>query len=163
MTLILHSLFFCFISHIVVILYRLIYFALGDWLRTAIWPLSLRIILGPIPQPKSTLSFPFTSIKPFIPVSVLVSTMDFYFTEHDNTKGQSDLFSLSKSITSIMELPETANFLMVYPVFRLNSWILPSFVPKTQRLLLRVKHRKEHTKELFIKIFSISNKTGFIP
>ena len=85
------------------------------------WPLSLRITFGPIPQPKSTLSFPFTSIKPFIPVSVFVSTIDFYFAEHDKTKGQSDLLSLSNSSTSIMELPDTANFLMVYPVFRLKS------------------------------------------
>ena len=85
------------------------------------WPLSLRITLGPIPHPKSTFSFPLTSIKPFIPVSVFVKTIDFYLAEHDNTSGQSPLFSLSKTISSIIELPETANFLIVYPVFRLKS------------------------------------------
>jgi hypothetical protein len=54
-----------------------------------------------------------------------------------------------------MELPETANFFIVSPVFRLKSCILPYFVPKTHKLFFEAKHFKEHTKELFVKVFYI--------
>jgi hypothetical protein len=109
--------------------------------------------LGPIPQPKSTLSFPLTSIKLLIPVSVFVSTIDFYLAEHERISGQSGLFYRSNKTSSIIELPETASFLMVSPLFKLKICIFPSFVPKTHKFGFKATDFNEQTSEELVKLF----------
>jgi hypothetical protein len=46
-----------------------------------------------MPQPISTLSLPFTSMRLFTPVSVLVTIRDFSFGAQEMTMGVSLLFS----------------------------------------------------------------------